>query len=252
MCYKKVELINRKILFAKMNQEELIKELKKILKDGKAQKEAAHFLSKIELKESLDSLISSLKENINEEKKINIIQILGDCGQTRESEQDSSIGSNIKVFEVLKEMLRNQNGRIKVAALYALIKTRNPKVIPVLEEAVNIKEIKAAALEGLGEMVCLIKDEEKEKIFDILIKELENEDTKEAAIISLGKIGDKKSVPHLTRLFEKASKDIKKVIAKSLAKIGGEDAQNFLFEMLKKDEEIKEEIIIELEKIYIG
>jgi len=42
------------------------------------------------------------------------------------------------------------------------------------------------------------------------------------------------------------------VIAKSLAKIGGEDAQNFLFEMLKKDEEIKEEIIIELEKIYIG
>ena len=88
-----------------MNQEELIKELKKILKDGKAQKEAAHFLSKIELKESLDSLISSLKENINEEKKIKIIQILGDCGQTRESEQDSSIGSNIKVFEVLKEMV---------------------------------------------------------------------------------------------------------------------------------------------------
>ncbi|OQX52811.1 MAG: hypothetical protein B5M48_04655 [Candidatus Omnitrophica bacterium 4484_213] len=133
-----------------MNQEELIKELKRNLNNDLAAKEAAHFLSQIELRESLDYLISLLEEKINKEKKIEIIQILGNSKE-------------MKAIEPLKKMLSDKNEEIKVSALYSLIKISNPAVIPILEDATNIKELKAVALEGLGEMVDLIPREKKGK-----------------------------------------------------------------------------------------
>ena len=101
-----------------MNQEELIKELKRNLNDDLAAKEAAHFLSQIELRESLDYLISLLEEKISKEKKIEIIQILGNSKE-------------MKAIEPLKKMLSDENEEIKVSALYSLIKIGNPAVIPI-------------------------------------------------------------------------------------------------------------------------
>lgn len=229
-----------------MAKEELIKELKKILNGNEAQKEAAHFLSQIELRESLDYLISLLKpsdpeqsegENISKEKKIEIIQILGDSKQE-------------KVIEPLKKVLIEEKAELRVSALYSLVKMHNAKIIPILEDAVNIKETKAVALEGLGEMADLIPAEKKEKIIDILLNSLNNEEVREEAIVSLGKIKDKKAIPHLIKLFEDSSKEIKKMIVRSLGEIGGKQVQEFLSQTLKEEKEIKAEIIVELEKLY--
>jgi len=220
-----------------MNQEELIKELKRNLNNDLAAKEAAHFLSQIELRESLDYLISLLEEKISKEKKIEIIQILGNSKE-------------MKAIEPLKKMLSDENEEIKVSALYSLIKIGNPAVIPILEDATNIKELKAVALEGLGEMADLIPRERKEKIVDILLGSLNSEETKEKAIESLGKIRDKKAISYLIKLFGDSSKEIKKMILKSLSDIGGEEAKEFLWQRLKEEREIKAEIIGYLEKLY--
>lgn len=220
-----------------MDKQELIKELRKNLNDNTAAKEAAHFLSQIELIESLDYLISLLGEKISKEKKIEIIQILGNSKQK-------------KAIESLEKMLSDENKEIKTSALYSLAKIRNPKVIPILEDAVNIKELKAVALEGLGEMADLIPTERKEEIIDILLNSLNNEETREEAIVSLGKIKDKKAITRLIKLFEDSSEEIRKIIVRSLAEIGGEEVKEFLFEALKKNEDIKKEIIVKLEGLY--
>ncbi len=227
-----------------MNQEELIKELRKNLNDNTAAKEAAHFLSQIELRESLDYLISLLGEKISKEKRIEIIQILGNSKQE-------------KAVEPLKKMLSDENKEIKVSALYSLVKIRNPKVIPILEDAVNIEETKAVALEGLGEMADLIPTERKEEIVDILLNSLNSEEIKpaspagrEEAIVSLGKIKDKRAIPHLIKLFGDSSEEIKKIILKNLGDIRGEEVKEFLSEKLKEEKGIKAEIIVELEKLY--
>lgn len=240
-----------------MDKQELINELKKILKEDGAQKEAAHFLSQIDLRESLGHLISLLKpsdpeqskeKNISKEKKIGIIQILGDTKQTRGLDQKL----NIKLIESLKEMLTEQNEEIALSALYSLIKIHDPKVIPILEDAVKIKKTKATAIEGLGKMADLIPAEKREKLLNFLSNSLNDKEIKEATIISLGKIGNKKAVPCLISSFKNSDKEIKKTIIQSLGKIGGKEATEFLFEKLKEEKEIKAEIIIELERLYLS
>ncbi|MCK4859424.1 MAG: HEAT repeat domain-containing protein [Candidatus Omnitrophica bacterium] len=222
-----------------MFKEELVKRLAEILKEENGVKEAAHFLSQIELRESLDYLISLLEEEIKKEKKIEIIYILGSSKQE-------------KVIEALKQRLNKENKEVKVAILYSLIGMHTPKVIPILEEAINIEEIKTIALEGLGEMADLIPPEKKKEIIDLLLTSLNSKDTKEQAIVSLGKIKTERAVSYLIKLFKNENREAKKMIVQSLGNIGGEKAEDFLFEKLKEKGEIYPEIIVELEKLYLG
>ncbi|RKY38459.1 MAG: hypothetical protein DRP75_04475 [Candidatus Omnitrophota bacterium] len=220
-----------------MRKEELINELRKSLTEPENAKEAVHFLSRIELEESFPYLISLLKEKISKEKKMEIIQILG------ESKQE-------QVIPVLEEMLKEEEAEIRLCALYSLIKIHRPQVLPILKEALENKQTKKVALQGLVELVDILPEEERKDILKVFLNALSTEESREEAIKGLGKMGDKCAVSPLMALFEKSDETYKRLILKSLSAIGGEEVKNFLFKKLKEEKEIKGEIIKELEKLY--
>ncbi len=128
------------------------------------------------------------------------------------------IGS--QTIPILQEALKSDKSIIRWAAIEALIEFHDPKVIPVLEEALKNGDfgdgyVKTKLVEALG----MIGDA---KAIPALLDALKdaNWQTEMAIIKALGVIGNAKAIPALIKTLKDEDEQVRSVAAKSLGKIG--------------------------------
>ncbi len=149
----------------------------------------------------------------------------------------------------LLERLRDEDIDVCIDAITALGKICDPSALPLLLESLEKDpdcDVKLAITESLANfknattietLIKLVEDRPEEMDFD------ENKDwddwwdLQQKAIIILGEMKVEEAFPILrTTLEDEFSQDIEAIILKSIAKISGEEADDYLISLLKGEE----------------
>lgn len=192
--------------------------------------------------EDIDKLILKLQHN---DLKVRILAI-EELGRSRD---DESVRALMSVIEN-----QGEDGKIQIRAIKLLAEIKNPRAVDLLIKVLDdpffthdCPALKWNAAIALGNF------KDYAKVVDVLIDALNDKTlyVREAAIQSLGKVGDKRAVHYLISALNDKSFAIRMRAIKALGEIGDEPVVPFLKRTLDNDADpyIRDEAVKALRKL---
>ncbi|MDH4130132.1 MAG: HEAT repeat domain-containing protein [Spirochaetota bacterium] len=212
-----------------MNIEKFIKDLKD--PESSKRMQAAENLGKIEQKEAIDPLISSINDT-NGEVRYAIVKALDHYNGDR-------------ISNILLQLLKDNEWYVRFQSGLILEKKLNGKNLSILEFLYNNDPHKLSKLCAASALIALDQDPEK-KYFKFILNLLNDDDNaiRIQAVNFLSEIGDQSSVEKIIEEFNNQNKEVKLIMISILSKFQNNKIENWLIGLIDNaDPDFKEMII---------
>jgi HEAT repeat protein len=170
----------------------------------------------------VEPLVAILESDNNINVKINIAEVLGNVGDER------------AVKPLIREICEIKDTRVKRAAINALAEIGDLRAVDIITKVLKEEEdfsTQSSAVYALGKL----KDPSS---YDLILPLVNNTGLRQAVIIALGNLGDKRACRLLTDLLEKESVYYS-LILKALCKLGPECAYDLVLKIFKSGSNFK-------------